>query len=421
LSAGLTVSTAQNDLAGLTRFSTFLAECAPEAHALSNIDRALLERYLAWLTTQSIGRGAKEDAVTAPGAFFQAIRQHNWDMSLPTTAVFFPGDLPARPPRLTRRVAEHIMAQVEAPANLDKWPNPEGRLITIILIRCGLRATDACTLPFDCLLYDGQHAAYLRYFNNKMRREAAVPIDEDLENEIRAQQQRVSDRWPDHHRHLFPAVTRNLSGRNPMTYYSYRGMLNSWLTTCEVHDQHGQPAHLTPHQWRHTFACRLINRDVPQEVIRVLLDHESTQMTAHYARITDQTVRRRWEAATKVNIKGERVAIDPEGPLAQAQWAKTRYGMATQTLPNGYCGLPLQRTCPHANACLTCPVFLTGPEFLPELREQQQRTLTLIDVSERGGQVRMVEMNQQVLNNLDRMISEVERTATESMDATHAS
>jgi hypothetical protein len=27
----------------------------------------------------------------------------------------------------------------------------------------------------------------------------------------------------------------------------------------------------------------LINRDVPQEVIRVLLDHESTEMTAHYA------------------------------------------------------------------------------------------------------------------------------------------
>jgi hypothetical protein len=104
------------------------------------------------------------------------------------------------------------------------------------------------------------------------------------------------------------------------------------------------------------------NRDVPQEVVRVLLDHESTQMTAHYARITDQTVRRRWEQATKVNIKGERVSIDPDGPLAQAQWAKTRYGLATQTLPHGYCGLPVQKSCPHANACLTCPMFLTGPE-----------------------------------------------------------
>ena len=166
--------------------------------------------------------------------------------------------------------------------------------------------------------------------------------------------------------------------------------------------------HLTPHQWRHTFACRLINRDVPQEVVRVLLDHESQAMTAHYARITDQTVRRRWEQATKVNIKGERVTLDPDGPLAQAEWAKTRYGIATQTLPNGYCGLPLQRSCPHANACLTCPVFLTGPEFLPELREQRRRTLTLIDVSERSGHSRMVEMNQQVLTNLDRMIGEIE-------------
>ena len=84
-------------------------------------------------------------------------------------------------------------------------------------------------------------------------------------------------------------------------------------------------------------------------------------MTAHYARITDQTVRRRWEHAPKVNINGERVTLDPDGPLAQAHGPRPDYGIATQTLPNGYCGLPLQKTCPHANACLTCPVFLTGP------------------------------------------------------------
>jgi hypothetical protein len=82
--------------------------------------------------------------------------------------------------------------------------------------------------------------------------------------------------------------------------------------------------------------------------------------------------------------------------------------MATQTLSNGYCGLPVQKSCPHANACLTCPVFLTGPEFLPELREHRHRPLTLIDVFTRKGHSRMVAMNQQVLANLDRMIGEVE-------------
>jgi hypothetical protein len=141
----------------------------------------------------------------------------------------------------------------------------------------------------------------------------------------------------------------------------------------------------------------------------VLMDHESTQMTSHYAKITDQTVRRHWEKATKVNIKGERVALDPAGPLAQAQWAKTRYGMATQTLSNGYCGLPVQKSCPHANACLTCPVFITGPEFLPELREQRHRTLTLIQAATGNGQTRVAEMNQQVLANLDKMIGGIEK------------
>jgi hypothetical protein len=156
------------------------------------------------------------------------------------------------------------------------------------------------------------------------------------------------------------------------------------------------------------------NRDVPQEVIRVLLDHESTQMTAHYARITDQTVRRHWEQATKVNINGERVTLDPDGALGQAQWAKTRLGMATQTLPNGYCGLPIQKSCPHANACLTCPVFVTGPEFLPELREQHHRTLTLIEAASSKGQTRVAEMNQQILTSLHRMITEIEKSSQET-------
>jgi hypothetical protein len=41
-------------------------------------------------------------------------------------------------------------------------------------------------------------------------------------------------------------------------------------------------------------------------------------MTAHYARLHDSTVRRHWEKAPKVNIKGDSVTVDPDGPLAEA-------------------------------------------------------------------------------------------------------
>ena len=114
------------------------------------------------------------------------------------------------------------------------------------------------------------------------------------------------------------------------------------------------PVHFTPHQWRHT---------------------------------------------------GQAVTLDPDGPLAEAAWAKQRLGRATQALPNGFCGLPVQTTCPHANACLTCPMFITTPEFLPQHRDHRQQIVQIISSAQARGQTRLAEMNQQVLANLDNIIT----------------
>ena len=113
------------------------------------------------------------------------------------------------------------------------------------------------------------------------------------------------------------------------------------------------------------------------------------------------------QATPTAEISGDTVTLDPAGQVADAAWAKQRLGRATQALPNGYCGLPIQKHCPHANACLTCPVFLTGPEFLPELRQQRHQTLALISGARNHGHERVAEMNKQVRANLDRMITEI--------------
>lgn len=263
LISGLNVETVVGHLQALTRFSQFLAT-ATDTIAVGEIDRALLERFLGWLAAQPSGPVTKSRHIGGIQLFFEAIRRHRWDQRLPTTAVFFAEDYPKRPPRMTRHLTEDVMNQIEQPTNLDRWPSPEGRLVTIILIHCGLRISDACTLPFDCLLHDGHGAPYLRYRNNKMHREAAVPIDEQLEHEIRAQQDHVLRRWPDGSPHLFPRPTSNPRGDKPLAASTYRATLRRWLRRCDICDSHGQPVQLTPHQWRHTFACRLINRDVPR-------------------------------------------------------------------------------------------------------------------------------------------------------------
>ena len=59
-------------------------------------------------------------------------------------------------------------------------------------------------------------------------------------------------------------------------------------------------------------------------------------------------------------------------------------------------------------ACLTCPMFLTTGEFLPQHRTQRQQTLELITAAEARGQQRLAEMNRQVLGNLDTIIKALE-------------
>ena len=298
---------------------------------------------------------------------------------------------------------------------------PAYRLVTVILMRCGLRVSDAVKLAFDCLAVDADGAPYLRYHNHKMQREALVPIDQELQQLLAQQQRHVLDRWPGGAPVLFPRPLANPNGQLPISSGTYRGALYRWLHRCDIRDEHGRGVHLTPHQWRHTLGTRLINHDVPQEVVRRILDHDSHTMTAHYARLHDQTVRRHWEQARKVNANGESVALDPNGPLAEAAWAKQRLGRATQALPNGYCGLPIQQRCPHANACLTCPMFITTAEFLPQHRQQHQQLLQITSTAEARGQTRLAEMNRQVAGNLNKIITALQEEEPGQQETADAS
>ena len=407
LSTGISAGQAARDVRNLTVFAAFLAAPTVQVNALAELSRQVLERYAAQAARTPYADRTRAGHVGTVQAFLLAIRQHRWDQTLPAEATFYPEDYPKRSQLPPRALSELVMAQVEHPDNLDRMTDPTARLCTLLLIRTGLRVGDATRLAFDCVVRDGHGAPYLRYFNHKMQREALVPIDEDLLAEIAAQQQRVAARWPKPAA-LLPRPKANPDGRWPLPVTTYHLKLRQWLAACDLRDEHGRPVHLTPHQWRHTFGTRLINLDVPQEVVRQLLDHDSHAMTAHYARLHDQTVRRHWEQARKVSIAGQQVTLDPDGPLADAAWAKDRLARAKQTLPNGYCGLPLQQTCPHANACLTCPVFITTPQFLPQHHQQREHTRTLIATAEAAGQTRVVEMNRQVLGNLDRIITALE-------------
>ena len=160
----------------------------------------------------------------------------------------------------------------------------------------------------------------------------------------------------------------------------------------------------------------MVNEKIPLTVIQKVLDHGSIEMTAHYARLHDETVKQEvWRWHERVNIRGERIALPVDGPLQEAAWMKERIARAKQALPNGYCGLPLVQSCPHPNACLSCASFLTDGSFRAVHEQQHGETRWLLDKARKNNNLRLIEVLERDEQSLSRILE-----GLDAVEADHA-
>ena len=200
--------------------------------------------------------------------FFAAIRQHRWYQGFPPTALFFPEDYPRRPDELPRALAEQVMAQLEHPANLDRFDNPAYRLITVILMRCGLRVTDALRLP-----------QRLRHHRRRRRPLPALLQPQDAPRRPRPDRRPNS---PTHrlisggrirtlarrHRSCSPAATKNIDGHPRLAPRPTGWPCSAGSHVCDIRDEHGRPgasdpAPMAPHPRHPADQPRRPARDRP--------------------------------------------------------------------------------------------------------------------------------------------------------------
>ncbi len=227
LSTGISVTQAGKDVGALNRFATFLAQVEPGLSGAASLDRELLERFLAWLAATRADAKGRGGEIGSLSGFLRALHQHRWAPDLPVTAAFYTEDHPRQPEAAARALSEFVATQLENQAHLARFAEARFRLLTELLQRTGLRVGDARRLGMDCLVRDEQGAAYLRYHNHKMRRDAHVPIDEALAAGIAGQQAAVNARWPAG-TCLFPMPTANPDGARPISRTAYAKHLNAW-------------------------------------------------------------------------------------------------------------------------------------------------------------------------------------------------
>ncbi len=325
--------------------------------------------------------------------------------------------------RLPKQLDREVFAQWVDPAKLALLDDEQHRTIVLLLAYTGVRVSSVVMLARDALQLGPDGHPYLRYVNVKAKREAMLPIALALSDQLAAPGERC---WPSATRRaptwLLPSrPSGEHNGKGGACHISprtVRRIVKRYVRVARIRAADGELAlGVHPHLFRHHVGTSMVNEKIPLTVIQKVLDHGSIEMTAHYARLHDETVKRevdRWHE--RVNIRGERIALPIDGPLGEAAWMKERIARARQALPNGYCGLPLVQTCPHPNACLSCDSFLTDGSFRAGARAAAGRdTRGCSPAARENDNLRLVEVLERDEQSLSRILA-----GLDAIDADHA-
>jgi len=276
-----------------------------------------------------------------------------------------------------RDLPPEIMRQICG--QLGTLAAPHIRTAIEILIDTGRRPEDVAALPLDCLATGADGSPVLVYDNHKANRLGRrLPIPAATAQAIRAQQQRVRDRFPQTpsaELKLLPTGWANRDGRRAMTVAALSAAHRDWITSLPplllADGARYDKDRVIPYAYRHTYAQRHADAGVPIDVLAELLDHRSLNVTRGYYRVGED---RRRDAIDKVTAMqfdrhGNRIWRDARALLDDEH---ARYAVGSVAVPYGRCTEPSNvqaggGACPIRFRCAGCDHFRTDVSCLPDL------------------------------------------------------
>lgn len=409
--------TCLNKLQSLRAFSYFLNDNYPSIKP-NQINKKIMRQFVTDIKEMDLSDTSKGHYLSGVKNFLELSAEEGW-ADTPKIVLIDRHSIPRQDININPRfIPLEVVKQLNH--NLDYLPPPVIRMVLVIQ-DCGMRVSELCQLKFDCLTQDTEGDFFLHYYQFKMRKDHTIPVSRELATVIQEQQAYIRKHLGDGFQYLFCARKNIYLGdvephKNflPVGKVMGRTTFNSYLKRLaeerNIKTTAGTPWDFTSHQFRHTVGTNFINNGVPPHIVQRILGHTTAQMTMHYSHIHEQTLKEEYFKYRKkvVDIQGSVYEPDESNPVdgQSAQWLKKNVGF--QALPNGTCALSILQICPHANACLTCSSFRTTVEYLDNHKQQLEHTKKLIDQAATEGWKRQEEMNRQVAQNLQNIISSLE-------------
>ncbi len=262
-----TLESYRRDLSGLARWRD------GRAGGLAGIDRAGLFDYLAWRTGQRYSPRSNARLLSTLRAFYGQALSRGERADDPTALI----DPPRLPRSLPKALAEsQVDALLAAPA-LDDPAGLRDRAMLELMYAAGLRVSELVGLPANAV---NLRQGVLRV-TGKGSKERLVPLGEESQHWLQ--------RYLDGARPALAAgksVPAGADGqvpmfidaaRKPLTRQHFWHLVKRYAAVAGI-----DPAQVSPHGLRHSFATHLLNRGADLRALQMLLGHSSLSTTQIY-------------------------------------------------------------------------------------------------------------------------------------------
>lgn len=265
--ARATVDSYRRDLEGLARWR------AGRDGGLAAIDRAGLFDYLAWRTRHGWSPRSNARLLSALRAFFaDAVRRG--DRRDDPSALLDPPKLPRL---LPKALAESQIEALLAAPDVDTPLGLRDRAMLELMYAAGLRVSELVGLPATAV---NLRQGVLRV-TGKGSRERLVPLGEESQHWLERYLQQSRARLAEQR-----VVPADASGQvplfiepslRPLSRQAFWHLVKRYAARAGI-----DPARISPHGLRHSFATHLLNHGADLRALQMLLGHSSLSTTQIY-------------------------------------------------------------------------------------------------------------------------------------------
>ncbi|MCU5582982.1 tyrosine-type recombinase/integrase [Bacillus toyonensis] len=437
LGNSLACSTASEYLKTLNMFLSFILRIEPEWNDLKGLKRSHMELYIQWLHEYANSNLKQKNAnpknyvkssLAYIGKFLQDMQRFEYDIApeMSFQLLLFSEDKPKVEKKSIDQIdyiPDYVLEQLYA--HLNDLPE-EVIPVVWVAFKTGLRISDVLGLTQDCLTRLNGKYSVVTDIEKTYVKGHRIPIDEDLAKILAVLiQQSIADSNQDNNpeRYIFIRYRGSRKGK-PYSQRTIGEHLNILAHKKQIVDEKGEVFYFKCHQFRHTYAVKLLNGGADILTVQELLAHASPEMTLRYAKLLDDTKRKVFESVINqgvfsFDLNGEvqeiKAGEDIPQDILQALWQNHKLNAMDN--PYGTCHARLKGDCPHMEAppCLTCnggspckDLAIGFSELDVEKYEMHVKTTTrAIEVAKQHGREDMAEKHERHLQRYHGILSNI--------------